>query len=82
VLVERFDHLTLIEAPLDDTRTLAVIAKARGVREGTPAEAYAVDCGLRPSRFHFNEEVYRALEERTLHAICGLDSGVHFRDHT
>jgi ABC-type amino acid transport substrate-binding protein len=40
-----------------------------GVREGTPAEAYAVDCGLRPLRFHFNEEVYRALEERTLDAV-------------
>ncbi len=40
-----------------------------GVREGTPAEAYAVDCGVQPLRFHFNEEVYRALEERTLDAV-------------
>src|SRR5438552_12073842 len=29
VLVEFADHLTLIEAPQNDTRTLAVIAKAR-----------------------------------------------------
>jgi len=35
-LVEFADHLTLIEAPLDETRTLAVIAKARELRPGKP----------------------------------------------
>jgi glyoxylase-like metal-dependent hydrolase (beta-lactamase superfamily II) len=36
VLVEFSDHLTLIEAPLNDTRALAVIAKARALRPGKP----------------------------------------------
>jgi glyoxylase-like metal-dependent hydrolase (beta-lactamase superfamily II) len=36
VLVEFDDHLTLVEAPQNDTRTLAVIAKAREVRPGKP----------------------------------------------
>src|SRR6266436_482697 len=36
VLVEFSDHLTLIEAPQNDTRTLAVIAKAKTLRPGKP----------------------------------------------
>ena len=36
VLVEFADHLTLIEAPQNDARALAVIAKAREVRPGKP----------------------------------------------
>jgi glyoxylase-like metal-dependent hydrolase (beta-lactamase superfamily II) len=36
VLIEFADHLTLIEAPQNDTRTLAVIAKARELRPGKP----------------------------------------------
>jgi glyoxylase-like metal-dependent hydrolase (beta-lactamase superfamily II) len=36
VLVEFSDHLTLIEAPQHDTRTLAVIARARELRPGKP----------------------------------------------
>jgi glyoxylase-like metal-dependent hydrolase (beta-lactamase superfamily II) len=36
VLVEFADHLTLIEAPQHDTRTLAVIQKARELRPGKP----------------------------------------------
>jgi glyoxylase-like metal-dependent hydrolase (beta-lactamase superfamily II) len=36
VLVEFKDHLTLIEAPQNDVRTLAVIAKARELRPGKP----------------------------------------------
>lgn len=36
VLVEFADHLTLIEAPVNDARTLAVIAKARELRPGKP----------------------------------------------
>ncbi|MGH9255319.1 MAG: MBL fold metallo-hydrolase, partial [Vicinamibacterales bacterium] len=36
VLVEFGDHLTLIEAPQNDTRALAVIAKAREVVPGKP----------------------------------------------
>ena len=36
VLVEFSDHLTLIEAPQNDTRALAVIAKARELRPGKP----------------------------------------------
>jgi ABC-type amino acid transport substrate-binding protein len=40
-----------------------------GVREGTPAETHATNCGLQPVRFHFNDEVYLALEEGTLDAV-------------
>jgi glyoxylase-like metal-dependent hydrolase (beta-lactamase superfamily II) len=36
VLVEFRDHLTLVEAPQNDARTLAVIAKARELRPGKP----------------------------------------------
>jgi glyoxylase-like metal-dependent hydrolase (beta-lactamase superfamily II) len=36
VVVEFADHLTLVEAPSDDTRTLAVIARARELRPGKP----------------------------------------------
>jgi glyoxylase-like metal-dependent hydrolase (beta-lactamase superfamily II) len=36
VLVEFADHLTLIEAPLNEARTLAVIAKARELVPGKP----------------------------------------------
>ena len=36
VLVEFADHLTLIEAPQNDTRALAVIAKARELRPDKP----------------------------------------------
>jgi glyoxylase-like metal-dependent hydrolase (beta-lactamase superfamily II) len=36
VLVEFSDHLTLIEAPQSEARTLAVIAKARELRPGKP----------------------------------------------
>ena len=36
VLVEFGDHLTLIEAPQNDARTLAVIEKARSLRPGKP----------------------------------------------
>ena len=38
VLVEFTDHLMLIEAPQNDTRTLAVIAKARELRPGQTAD--------------------------------------------
>lgn len=40
-----------------------------GARAGTPAEGYAVASGAQPSQFHFNEEVYRALEDRALDAV-------------
>lgn len=36
VLVELADHLMLIEAPWDDGRTLAVLARARALRPGKP----------------------------------------------
>ena len=36
MLVEFADHLTLIETPLNDARTLAVIAKARELRPNKP----------------------------------------------
>jgi glyoxylase-like metal-dependent hydrolase (beta-lactamase superfamily II) len=36
VVVEFADHLTLVEAPQSETRTLAVIAKARELRPGKP----------------------------------------------
>ena len=36
VLIEFADHLALIEAPVDDARTLAVIARARSLRPDKP----------------------------------------------
>jgi glyoxylase-like metal-dependent hydrolase (beta-lactamase superfamily II) len=48
VLVEFTDHLMLIEAPQNDTRTLAVIAKARELRPGKPL-THVVD-----SHHHFD----------------------------
>lgn len=39
VVVELDDHLTLIEAPVDDRRTLAVIARARALRPNKPLTA-------------------------------------------
>jgi len=39
VLVEFADRLTLIEAPVDERRTLAVIAQARALRPGKPLTA-------------------------------------------
>src|SRR4029077_4422871 len=41
VLVEFGDHLMLIEAPQNDTRTLAVIAKARELRPDKPLKYVA-----------------------------------------
>ena len=48
VLVEFADHLTLIEAPQNDTRALAVIAKARELRPGKPLTTVVV------SHHHFD----------------------------
>ena len=48
VVVEFTDHLMLIEAPQHDTRTLAVIAKARELRPGKPL-THVVD-----SHHHFD----------------------------
>ena len=48
VVVEFTDHLMLIEAPQNDTRTLAVIAKARELRPGKPI-THVVD-----SHHHFD----------------------------
>jgi len=48
VLVEFSDHLMLIEAPQNDTRTLAVIAKARELRPAKPI-THVVD-----SHHHFD----------------------------
>jgi glyoxylase-like metal-dependent hydrolase (beta-lactamase superfamily II) len=48
VVVEFTDHLMLIEAPQNDTRTLAVIAKARELRPGK-ALTHVVD-----SHHHFD----------------------------
>jgi ABC-type amino acid transport substrate-binding protein len=49
--------------------TLTAIDGRVGVRAGTPAEAYATDRGVERSRFHFNDEVYRALEARSLDVV-------------
>jgi hypothetical protein len=38
-LVEFSDHLMLIDAPQNDARTLAVIAKARELRPGNAVDA-------------------------------------------
>jgi glyoxylase-like metal-dependent hydrolase (beta-lactamase superfamily II) len=48
VLVEFDDHLTLIEAPQNETRTLAVIAKARELRPNKPLTQLVV------SHHHFD----------------------------
>ncbi len=48
VLVEFDDHLTLIEAPQNDTRALAVIAKARELRPNKPLTQLVV------SHHHFD----------------------------
>lgn len=48
VLVEFDDHLTLIEAPQNEPRTLAVIAKARELRPGKPLTQLVV------SHHHFD----------------------------
>ena len=48
VLVEFDDHLTLIEAPQNDARTLAVIAKAREIRPNKPLTELVV------SHHHFD----------------------------
>jgi glyoxylase-like metal-dependent hydrolase (beta-lactamase superfamily II) len=42
VVVEFADHLTLIESPQNDTRALAVIAKARELRPGKPLTTVVV----------------------------------------
>jgi glyoxylase-like metal-dependent hydrolase (beta-lactamase superfamily II) len=42
VVVEFADHLTLIESPQNDTRTLAVIAKARELRPNKPLTTVVV----------------------------------------
>lgn len=39
VAIEMRDHLLLVEAPLNDDRTLAVIRKAREIRPGKPVRA-------------------------------------------
>jgi ABC-type amino acid transport substrate-binding protein len=62
-------RLAVIARPDEAVVGLTGFSGKVGVREGTPAEAYVVDCGVQPLRFHFNEEVYRALEERTLGAV-------------
>jgi len=50
-------------------RTLEEFRGRVGVRESTPAEAYAVGFGLQPTRFHFNTEVYRALFSGSLDVV-------------
>jgi glyoxylase-like metal-dependent hydrolase (beta-lactamase superfamily II) len=42
VLIERADHLVLVETPLNDARTAAVIAKAKEVAPGKPIR-YAIN---------------------------------------
>ena len=49
--------------------TLSGFAGRLGVRPGTPAEAYGVSHAPALSRFHFNTEVYQALEERSIDAV-------------
>lgn len=48
VVVEFADHLTLVEAPLSEARTLAVIQKARELRPGKPVTEVI------PSHHHFD----------------------------
>jgi ABC-type amino acid transport substrate-binding protein len=75
------ERLFLFSRPYLKTR-LAVISRREkpvqelrgfggpvGVRAGTPAELYVVERSVPPLRFHFNEEIYRALERGQLDAV-------------
>src|SRR5206468_364277 len=75
VLVEFADHLTLIEAPQNDVRSLAVIAKARELRPGKPL-TYVVN-----THHHFDHSGgIRAAVSEGLSVITQKANGPFFED--
>jgi glyoxylase-like metal-dependent hydrolase (beta-lactamase superfamily II) len=77
VLVEFSDHLMLIEAPQNDARTLAVIAKARELRPGKPLKYVA------NSHHHFDHSGgIRAAVSEDLTVITHKSNADFFRDMT
>lgn len=75
VLVEFSDHLMLIETPQNDTRALAVIAKARELRPGKPL-TYAVN-----SHHHFDHSGgVRAAVSEGVEIVAQKASGPFFED--
>ena len=75
VLVEFSDHLTLIETPQNDTRALAVIAKAREVRPNKPLTQVI------NSHHHFDHSGgIRAAVSEGLTIIAQKDSAQFYQD--
>jgi glyoxylase-like metal-dependent hydrolase (beta-lactamase superfamily II) len=75
VLVEFADHLTLIEAPQNETRTLAVIEAARGLRPNKPLTEVVV------SHHHFDHSGgVRAAISEGLTIIAHSASTAYFQE--
>jgi glyoxylase-like metal-dependent hydrolase (beta-lactamase superfamily II) len=94
VAIEMSDHLLLVEAPQNDTRTLAVIARARELRPGKPLRAVinthhhfdhaggiraAMSEGLTIITHAGNVPFYRALAQRRFQIVEDALSGATSR---
>lgn len=74
--------LALISRGDAHVHSLAGFGGVVGARAGTPAEAYAVESGLEPVRFHSNGEIYRELERGALGVVVDdLPIGAWFAAH-